>query len=167
MPSVIGCTLLASTVPVPPRGGPAERSFHALRQLEGSTLPAGGRIQRQQTAFAVEISAERGLTLPRLLTPEALAAITNPTSYSASQRCGDAMRERQVQAFEVPSARSPETPPVVGVITPYAFSSTPFDFHDWTLEITAKQVTTVCFGGGLSAEFTREQFLVAGWWPVP
>lgn len=145
----------------------AERSFHALRQLEGSPLPAGARIQRQQTAFAVEISTERGLTFLRHLTPEALAAITNPSSTSASQRCGDAMRERQVQAFEVPSARSPETPPVVGVMTPYAFRSTPFDFHDWTLEITAEQVTAVCFGSGLTAQFTREQFLVNGCWPVP
>ena len=64
-------------------------------------------------------------------------------SYAANQRCGDAMRERSVQAFEVPSARSPQTPPVVGVLTPYAFSSTPFDFQDWSLEITAEGVTAV------------------------
>lgn len=84
----------------------AERAFPALRLLEGSPLPAGVRIKRQQTAFAVEISASRGLTLQKQLSPRALAAITDPCSYAASQRCGDAMRERGVQAFEAPSARS-------------------------------------------------------------
>jgi RES domain len=144
----------------------AERAFHALRQLEGSPLPAGGRIQRQQTAFAVEINAERGLALQQHLTPESLDGITDPCSYAASQLCGDGMRKRHVQAFEAPSARSPETQPVVGVMTPFAFSTTPFDFQDWTLEITAEDVTAVCFGGGLTAQFTRAQFLVDGRWPT-
>lgn len=145
----------------------AERAFHALRQLEDSPLPAGSRIQREQTAFSVQISAERGLALQEHLTAEALAAITDPASYNASQRCGDAMRERQVQAFEVPSARSPESPPVVGVMTPYAFSSTPFDLHDWTLEISGEGVTAVSFGNALTAHYPRELFLVDGCWPVP
>lgn len=144
----------------------AERASHALRLLEGSPLPAGARIKRQQTAFAVEISAERGLALQQMA-PEALAAITDPCSYAASQRCGDAMRERSVQAFEVPSARSPQTAPVVGVLTPYAFTSTPFDFQDWTLEITTEGVTAVSFGGGLTGAFPRERFLVGGRWPGP
>lgn len=144
----------------------AERAFHALRLLEGSPLPKGARIQRLQTAFTVEISALRGLALQRELTPQALAAITDPCSYSASQRCGDAMRERGVQAFEVPSARSSETPPVLGALTPYAFSSTPFDVQDWTLEITSDGVTAICFSAALAAQFTREQFLVDGRWPV-
>ena len=145
----------------------AERAFHALRPIEDSPLPLGARIQRQQSAFAVQFTAERGLALQEHLTPEALAGITNPCSYAASQRCGDAMRERGVQAFEAPSARSPHTPPVVGVMTPYAFSSTPMDLQDWTLEISADGVTAVCFGGGLTAHFTREQFLVTGRWPKP
>ena len=87
----------------------AERAFHALRQLQGSPLPVGARIQRQQTAFAVMISAMRGLVPQQHLTAEALASITDPCSYGASQRCGDAMREHRIQAFEVPSIRSPET----------------------------------------------------------
>lgn len=57
------------------------------------------------------------------------------------------MRERQVQAFEVPSARSPETPPVMGVLTGYAFSSRPFDLQDWSLEITADGVTGISLAG--------------------
>ena len=75
------------------------------------------------------------------------------------------MRERRIQAFEVPSARSPETAPVVGVLTPHAFSSTPFDLLDWSLEISADGVIGICFAGGLTAQFTREQCLVAGRWP--
>ena len=77
------------------------------------------------------------------------------------------MRERGVQAFEVPSARSPLTPPAVGVLTPYAFSSTPFDFQDWTLEISAEGVTAMSFSVGLQGTYARDQFLVDGRWPVP
>jgi hypothetical protein len=145
----------------------AERAFQALRQLEGSPLPSGARLQRQQTAFAVEIGTERGLVLQQHLSPEALAEIRDPSSYGASQRCGDAMRDRRVKAFETASARSPQTAAIVGVLTPYAFCSTPFDLQDWTLEIGAEGVTAVCFGGGLSAQFSREQFLVDGRWPSP
>lgn len=145
----------------------AERAFHALRMLDDSPLPAGGRIQRLQTAFSVTIATQRGLTLHEHLSAEALAAITDPCSYAASQRCGDAMRERGIQVFEVPSARSPQAAPVVGVLTPYAFSSTPFDFQDWSLEISAAGVTAVSFGGDLTGTFTREQFLVNGSWPRP
>ena len=145
----------------------AERAFHALRMLEDSPLPRGARLQRQQSAFAVEIATDRGLELQQHLSKRALAAITDPCSYAASQRCGDAMRERGVQAFAVPSARSPQTPAVVGVLTPYAFSSTPFDLQDWTLEISAEGVTAVSFGGGLTGAFAREQFLVEGRWPRP
>lgn len=144
----------------------AERAFHALRMLEASPLPPGARIQRLQSAFSVTITTPRGLALHTHLSPEILSAITNPCSYAASQRCGDAMRERGIQAFEVPSARSPQTAPVVGVLTPYAFSSTPFDFQDWTLEINAEGVTAVSFGGNLTGAFTREQFLVNGQWPL-
>jgi hypothetical protein len=99
--------------------------------------------------------------------PQRLAAITDPSSYAASQRCGDAMRERRIQAFEVPSARSAEPAPVVGVLTANAFSNTPFDLQDWSLEINADGVIGISFAGGLAAQFTREHFLVAGRWPGP
>ena len=77
------------------------------------------------------------------------------------------MRERGVQAFVVPSARLPEGAPNVGVLTPYAFSSTPYDFSDWTMEITAAAVTAVSFAGGVGARFERQRFLVDGRWPDP
>lgn len=145
----------------------AERAFHALRLIEDSPLPPGARIRREQSAFAAQIEAKRGLALQNHLTPEALAGIINPCSYAESQRCGDAMRKRRVQAFEAPSARSSSTPPVVGVMTPFAFRSTPMDLQDWTLEITAEGVSAVCFGNCLTPNFTHEEFLVAGRWPKP
>jgi len=44
----------------------AERAFHALRLLEGSPLPEGRCIHRQQTSFSVQIHTERGLRLQRI-----------------------------------------------------------------------------------------------------
>ncbi len=43
----------------------------------------------------------------------------------------------------------PPIPTDLLLLTPYAFSSPPFDVQDWTLEITSEGVTAVCFGGAL------------------
>ena len=137
----------------------AERAFHALRFLEGSPLPVGKVIQREQTSFQVEIAVQRGLQLQHCLSAADLAAVTAPCSYQAGQALGRQMRQLDVEAFEVPAC--------VGVLTPAAFASTPFDFHDWALEIRPDGVTFASFG--LSQVFTllREQFLVEGRWPDP
>lgn len=145
----------------------AERAFHALRLLEGSPLPAGKVIQRQQTSFHVEISVKRGLELQHCLSAAERAAVTDPCSYQASQALGRQLRELHVQAFEVPSSRAPSEPPCVGVLTPEAFSSTPFDFQDWALEIHPERVTFASFGLSKVVTLLREQFLVEGHWPVP
>ena len=145
----------------------AERAFHALRLLEGSPLPAGRCIHRQQTSFLVQIHTERGLRLQHCLDERTLAAVVDPCSYAASQALGREMRQHGIQAFEVPSARVPQEAPCVGVLTPYAFVSTPFDFQDWTLEVRADGVTFASFGQSQVVSLPREQFLVAGRWPGP
>ena len=145
----------------------AERAFHALRLLHGSPLPAGKVIQRQQTSFQVEITVERGLQLHHCLSSAQLAAVTDPCSYQASQALGRQLRLLEVEAFEVPSSRAPLEPPCVGILTPGAFASTPFDFQDWALEIRADGVTFASFGMSQLITLSRDQFLVEGRWPDP
>lgn len=137
----------------------AERAFHALRLLEGSPLLAGKVIQREQTSFQVEIAVQRGLQLQHCLSAADLAAVTDPCSYHASQALGRQMRQLDVEAFEVP--------PCVGVLTPAAFASTPFDLQDWALEIRPDGVTFASFGLSQVVTLLREQFLVEGRWPDP
>lgn len=79
-----------------------------------------------------------------------------------SQALGRELRQHGIQAFEVPSARVPQEAPCVGVLTPYAFVSTPFDFQDWTLEVRADGVTFASFGQSQVVSLLREKFLVAG-----
>ena len=67
----------------------------------------------------------------------------------------------------MPSARVPQEAPCLGVLTPSAFGSTPFDFQDWTLEVCADGVTFASFGQSQVVSLLREQFLVAGRWPGP
>ena len=145
----------------------AERAFHALRLLEGSALPAGKVIQRQQTSFQVEIAAGRGLQLQHCLPVAELAAVTDPCSYRASQALGRELRQLNVEAFEVPSARAPLELPCVGVLSPAAFISTPFDFQDWALEIRPDGVTFASFGLSQVITLLRDQFLIDGRWPGP
>ena len=80
----------------------AERAFHALRLLEGSPLPIGKVIQREQTSFQVEIAVQRGLQLHRCLSAADLAAVTDPCSYHSSQTLGRQLRQLDVEAFELP-----------------------------------------------------------------
>jgi hypothetical protein len=47
-------------------------------------------------------------------------------------------------ACELPSACSPEKTPVFGLLTPYPFSSKPFDFQDCSLEISTQGVIGIC-----------------------
>ena len=145
----------------------AERAFHALRLLEGSALPAGKVIQRQQTSFQVEIAAGRGLQFQHCLPVAELAAVTDPCSYRASQALGRELRQLNVEAFEFPSARAPLEPPCVGVLSPAAFASTPFDFQDWALEIRPDGVTFASFGLSQVITLLRDQFLIYGRWPGP
>ena len=145
----------------------AERAFHALRLLEGSALPSGKVIQRQQTSFHVEIAAGRGLQLQHCLASAELAVVTDPCSYSASQALGRKLRQLKVEAYEVPSARAPLEPPCVGVLSPAAFASTPFDLQDWALEIRPDGVTFASFGLSQVVTLVRDQFLVDGRWPDP
>ena len=44
-----------------------ERAFQALRLLEGSSLPEGRCIPRQQSSFSVQFHTERGLLLQHCL----------------------------------------------------------------------------------------------------
>jgi hypothetical protein len=145
----------------------AERAFHALRLLEGSPLPQGRSIHRQQTSFSVQVQTSRGVRLQECLDDQRLAEVTDPCSYAVSQRVGLQLRELGVQAFEVPSARVPREAACVGVMTPYAFASTPFDFQDWNLEVRVDGVTFASFGQSQVMSLAREQFLVAGRWPGP
>ena len=55
----------------------------------------------------------------------------------------------------------------MGVLTPYAFVSMPFDFQDWTLEVRPDGVAFASFGQSQVVSLPREQFLVAGRWPGP
>jgi hypothetical protein len=82
----------------------AERTFHALRLLEGSPLPPGRSIHRQQTSFSVQVQTSRGVRLQECLHNQRLADVTDPCSYAVSQSVG---RQLGVQAFELPSARLP------------------------------------------------------------
>jgi hypothetical protein len=77
------------------------------------------------------------------------------------------MRQLDVEAFEVPSARAPRELPCVGVLTPSAFASTPFDFQDWALKIRPDGVTFASFGLSQVVTLLREEFLVEGRWPDP
>ena len=110
---------------------------------------------------------ERGLQLHHCLSSAQLAAVTDPCSYQASQALGRQLRQLQVEAFEVPSSRAPFEPPCVGILTPGAFASTPFDFQDWALEIRPDGVTFASFGLSQLITLSREQFLVEGRWPDP
>lgn len=150
------------------RGGAlVEGAYYGLLFWEGMGLPLTDPIRRQQTLFSVLLGTERGRRLQELEDGGAQAALRHPSHYGPTQGLGAWMRESGVAAFEYLSARS-EAPLVqVGVFTPAALRSTPFDQIDITAEIAGVQASFLCHDDGSVHRFPRERFLVEGSLPLP
>ena len=92
----------------------AERAFHALRLLDGSPLPAGKVIQRQQTSFQVEITVARGLQLQHSLFSVQLAAVPIPAATKPARRWGGSSVSSKWRPSKCPRRARPWSHPAWG-----------------------------------------------------
>jgi hypothetical protein len=148
------------------RGGAlVEGAYYALLFWGGWSEPPPGPIRRRQTLFSVLLGAERGLRLQQIGDPTARALLRHPSRYGPSQALGAWLREGGIEAFEYLSARSTQPLVQVGVFTPAALRSTPFDQVDLTSEIREDQASFLCHDDGRVLRFPRGAFLVDGLLP--
>ena len=148
------------------RGGSlVEGAFYGLLFWEGMSSPPPVPIRRRQTLFSVELNAARGLQLQAIADARAQAVLRDPVAYGPTQQLGEWMREQGIEAFEYFSARSSDDLVQVGIFTPLAFQSTPFDQVEITTEITGAQVSFLCHDDGQLHRYPREWFLIKGQLP--
>ncbi len=145
------------------RGGSlVEGAYYALLFWQGLSEPPPAPIRRRQTLFSVLLQATRGLRLQAIVNEAVQAILRDPIHYGPSQQLGDWMRDQGLEAFEYLSARSGEALVQVGVFTPSAFASTPFDQVEITTELSADHVSFLCHDDGRVHHYPREQFLIDG-----
>lgn len=147
-------------------GSLVEVAFYGLLFWEGLSSPPPVPIRRRQTLFSVELGTARGLQLQAIADSRTQAVLRDPAVYGPTQQLGEWMREQGIEAFEYLSARSSRDLLQVGVFTPHAFQSTPFDQVEITTEITGAHVSFLCHDDGQLHRYPRELFLIKGQLPM-
>ena len=143
-------------------GSLLEGAFSSFLFWDGMQEPPPTAIRRRQTLFSVVIHTNRGLKLQTLPKDAAQPTLRDPRHYGPTQRLGQWMREAGLEAFEYGSARSSEPLVQVGVLTPAALASTPFDQVEITCEIKGDHASFLSHDDGTVHHFPRELFLLEG-----
>jgi len=143
-------------------GSLVEGAYDALLFWEGFSDPPKAPIRRRQTLFSVVLQTSRGLQLQVVADAAAQAALRDPLHDGPTQRLGTWMREVGLEAFEYLSARTSESLVQVGVFTPAALVSTPFDQVEITGEVNGDHASFLSHDDGRVHRFPRELFLVEG-----
>jgi hypothetical protein len=147
----------------------AEVAYYRMLFLEGSHADLGG-VTTQLTAFRVSARAARGVDLTRPPFVSHRRTIASPTSYTATQALGRAMRAARMELFRYPSARDPGGGSNVGAFTPDVFGrSRPRDLQTWHCTATRDRVEFAKrdYFGRDQHVFARGVFLVEGRLPAP
>lgn len=147
----------------------AEVAYYRLVFLDG-TLADLGPVSTQLTAFTVRARSAHGVDLTEPPFDAHRRAIASPTSYTASQALGAAMRAAGVDMFRYPSARDVEGGINIGIFSPTAFGGArPRGFETWYCTAMPERVelTKRDYFGRETFTFARTEFLVRGALPVP
>ncbi len=143
-------------------GSLVEGAYDALLFWEGFSAPPKAPIRRRQSLFSVMLQTSRGRQLQNLADPAVQAALRDPRHHGPTQRLGTWMRAVGIEAFEYLSARTSESLVQVGVFTPAALVSTPFDQVEITGEVNSDHASFLSHDDGTVHRFPRELFLVEG-----
>ena len=142
-----------------------EGAYYALLFWEGLSEPPPVPIRRRQTLFSVLLNAVRGIQLQVIADDSAQAVLRDPVHYGPTQELGEWLRDRGLDAFEYLSARSRAELVQIGVFSPAAFQSTPFDQVEITTELSDDHVSFLCHDDGTLHRYPRECFLIDGQFP--
>ena len=146
----------------------AESAYYRFIFWHGMETPPPAPIRSEHTLFSTRYATRRGLQLQTGACEEHRAVLTDTADYSATQALGSAMRTADIEAFEYPSARSPDHGTNVALFTPAAFAHPrPLEMQPWLCETDAETVT---FAQPRSRELQRfpiGMFTVEGRLPWP
>jgi len=147
----------------------AELAYYRFVYYDGmQTAPKKKQKVTQHTSFSIDLKAEQGLLLNEQPFKRYKNDISNPESYGSSQKTGEEMRGKGVEAFSYFSARVKEEVNF-GIFNCTAISSyMPNELKHWNCITRDSSVTIRCLDARWSSMiFERKQFLVDGILPSP
>ena len=139
-----------------------EGAYDELVFQAGPKRPFPRSAAMRKTLFHVNVGTELGLQPQAVADAAAQAVLRDPLHDGPTQRLGTWMREEGIEAFETLSARTSELLVQVGVFTPAALVSTPFDRVEITGEVNGDHASFLSHDDGTVHRFPRELFLLEG-----
>jgi len=147
----------------------AELAYYRFVYYDG-VLSAPKKKQKitQHASFSVELKSKKGVALNQPPFNKLKNRISNPASYNDSQKIGEEMRKKEVEAFTYFSARAAGEVNV-GIFSCKALSSNfPKALKHWSCITRDKSVTIRSLDDRWSSiSFEIDQFLVDGALPSP
>lgn len=147
----------------------AELAYYRFVYYDGMvTVPKKQQKVTQHTSFNVEVSTLYGVELNEPPFNKYRNKISDPSSYSDSQKLGEAMREKKVEVFTYYSARAIDEVNV-GIFNGKTIqSNAPNELKHWSCITRDNNVMIRSLDDSWSnISFERNQFLVNGVLPSP
>jgi len=147
----------------------AELAYYRFVYYDGMmTAPKNKQKVTQHASFSVDLQAEKGVALNEPPFNKHKNKISNPTNYVVSQKIGEEMRDKGVEAFSYYSARAVDKVNI-GIFTCKAIKSlVPDALNHWSCITRDKSVTIRSLDDRWSnISFELDQFLVDGVLPSP
>ena len=147
----------------------AELAYYRFVYYDGMmTAPRKKQKVTQHTSFSVHLDTQKGVMLDEPPFKKHKKIISDPASYVVSQKLGEEMREKGVQAFSYFSARA-EGQINVGIYNCQAIScKEPNEINHWSCITRERSVTIRNLDDRWrSISFAIEQYLVDGVLPSP
>ena len=147
----------------------AELAYYRFVYYDGMmTSPKKQQKVTQHTSFNVDLQAEKGIALDESPFNKHKYRISDPANYDVSQKIGEEMRDKGVEAFSYFSARAVNEVNL-GIFTCKAIKSlVPDALNHWSCITRDKNVTIRSLDDRWSSiSFELEQFLIDGVLPSP
>ncbi len=147
----------------------AELAYYRFVYYDGMMkAPSKQQKVTQHTSFSVEAHTSRGVELNEPPFDKHKRKLSDPTTYSDSQKIGEEMREKKIEVFTYFSARA-KNEVNVGIFNCKAIQNfTPNELKHWSCITRDKSVTIRSLDDNWSnISFELDQFLVDGVLPSP
>lgn len=146
----------------------AEAAYYRFYFWQGMATPPNDKLNTQHTLFSARYHTQRGVQLQHAPFNQYQPQLTHRESYTDSQQLGQRLREHNIGAFEYVSARCPEQGINVALFSPTCFRDTrPTHTQQVLCETEAAAVGFYLSDQQDYYQFTLEQFLVQGHFPLP
>ena len=147
----------------------AEAAFYRFYLIDGTETPFPKVIQSEHSLFFVKVLSSHTLDLTHIADTDIQQQLTDPQSYSLTQKIGQFARQDGADLLRYFSARSQEKGVNVAIDNPTIIQSDkPEDKVEYICQLDPQTgILRLSKPRTFPVTFTREQFLVDGELPLP